>query len=182
MLKVTLEFDTVEAAIVALGKIAGIAKVRAAAGASAASVPTPPVAPAAEAVKPAEGAKRRGRPRKDAAGAGAQPDNASAATTPAAVPAAPTTGPAAGDAPSGNTGAVQQTEPKAAAAPAAQQAPAAGPVPSQEEVVAALEPYATKKGLIEARNLLSRYGVQRARELLPEQRADFIAECKKGIA
>lgn len=58
-------------------------------------------------------------------------------------------------------------------------APAAAPVPSQEDVQKALEKLFEARGMDVSRAALSRLGVNRAQDLLPASRAQFIADAER---
>lgn len=58
-------------------------------------------------------------------------------------------------------------------------APAAAPVPSQEDVQKALEKLFEARGMNVSRAALSRLGVNRAQDLLPASRAQFIADAER---
>lgn len=187
MLKLTLEFKTVDEAIVALGKLVGApsAPLRAAAVEPQGPVTATPATRPGRKPRADKGQKRGEyaprQPEADAAGAGAPKDTPLTATsgsepaaTPSAAPAAeasesrtaPKTAPAEGDKPQ-PSGVV----------------PASGAVPSQEAVQTALERlFASKKvpaeGIALCQDVLSRFGVTRARDLKPEQRAEFIAKAE----
>jgi pyruvate dehydrogenase E2 component (dihydrolipoamide acetyltransferase) len=177
--KITLEFKSVDEAIVALGKLTPEAHAKALAAAT--QVPAAAAAPATEA--PAKTRKPRadaGQPRGPyktteqnavaAGGAptGTQPTEAPAQSTPAQAPVAP----AAAAVPA--TAAQPQ-----ASTPAPESAPAAAVVvPTPEQVQAAVEGLYNAKGFDICSEVLGRYGVKRGKDLLPEQRADFIAEAK----
>ena len=175
MIKVTLEYGSVEEAIVALGRLAQVAKVRRAAqGTAGASetqgaqqpavdtattggVSTPaPAAPATSITKnlvlPDTTRKPRGRPRK---------------TEAAPVPAAPAAAPPA-------------TPDPVAAPETASSVPAnpAAPTPSEADAKAALETYFEKHGPQKAIAVLAGFGVSRLRDLPEGQRAEFIKACQ----
>lgn len=155
MVKVTLEFLSVDQAIVALGKLV-VAPVKA-------TQPVPPQASTDKAEAPAPAAtttKRKGRSDKG------QPRGPHGATKEAAPGAAP----AEGDKPqpSGVT-------PSPAAASTVETPTGPAQTPKTEDVQKALEGVFNKHGAQVAMNLLARFGVKRLRDLKPEQGADFIA-------
>ena len=168
MIRVTFEYESVEQAIMALGKLAGIAKVRRAAEAPLRDVAPDAPEPAAQgsvvaAVLPARrGRSDKGKPR------GPYKDNA------AAVPA-----PAEGDKPQPSgvvpEAAPETKAPEPARAPSVEQTPAPGAaVPSAEEAQKALEAVFAKQGLEGARAVMAEFGVSRLRELPEAKRAAFI--------
>ena len=165
MVKVTLEYSSVEEAIVALGRLAQVAKVRRAAqgtvGAPAPeeertdkAVTLAPVAPATK--------KARGRPRKQEA---KEPAASGSSTTDPAVAAAlpPASAPAA-----------------VSEAPAEELSPAAqlDLTPTGEAAKAALEAYFEKHGAQKAMKVLADFGVSRLRDLPEGERTAFIKACQ----
>ena len=208
MIKVTFEFPSVEEAIVALGKLAGIrgkaskpsTHDQEAARVAAGLIP-PPAATLEAAVatatptavrKPrADKGQVRGSYKEKNAGAVAQSptDEATAATQ-------PPSGAGTTDVGKAQEGLANSTSTTPAGVPAAvpapktvAQAPAtvksgtvsspvntpAATVPTEAEVQVALEAVFNSKGLAKAQEVLSRFGAQRLRDLLPAARADFIA-------
>lgn len=175
--KVTFEFENAEAAIVALGKIAGV---------------TPAAAP-----QPAAEKKER-KPRADAGqprgpykkGEQAPEPNAGASagggTGPvAAGNSAPvTTDPSKAAEQAANSTSTTTAAPGAAAQLAAASTTASAPVaaPKPEDVQGTLEKLFAAKGFDVCEQVLSRFGVKRAKDLLPEQRAEFIAKADRVIA
>ena len=162
MVKVTLEYSSVEEAIVALGRLAQVAKVRRAAAAEPivtsnlmTTTETPSVAAPTE-------KKPRGRPRKEKAKETAVPG--SSTTDPAVAAAVP---------PASAPTAVSE-------APAAELSPAAqlDLTPTGEAAKAALEAYFEKHGPQKAMAVLAGFGVSRLRDLPEGQRADFIKACQ----
>ena len=149
MVKVTLEFSTVDAAIVALGKLVGGAPARAAATPVITQVAITP--PAATPEAPPR--TRRGRSDK-----GEKRGPYKTAATHEASP----------------TPAVEAVAPAPAVEP-----PAGGPVVTQAEAHAALEKLFNTGGIDVARELLGRYGVARLRDLAPESFAAFKVEAEK---
>jgi len=156
MVKVTLEFSTVDAAIVALGKLVGGAPARAAATPVITQVAiTPPAATPEAPPRTRRGRSDKGEkrgPYKTAATPEASPvaEVAPAAVAPDMVPTAPAVEP-----------------------------PVGGPVVTQAEAHAALEKLFNTGGIGVARELLGRYGVERLRDLAPENFAHFKAEAEK---
>lgn len=149
MIKVTFEFPTIDAAIVAMGKMVG-------APAKSASVEAPQAAQA-----PSAPATRSRKPRNDAGkprGPYKEPPVQEPAAPAAAAPSAPA-----------------PVVPEPAASPAA----GAGAVPSAEDAQEIFAKVFDAKGIVRAKELLQRYGVGRVRELLEGQRTDFIAECNE---
>lgn len=174
MVKITIEYGSVEEAIQALGKMSGLAKVRRAAqteGASATSLSSvanqgaiPEEAPAAPSTT-RKGRSDKGKPRgphKNAAPAVEERTDKADTLAPEAAPSTAAPAPAEADKaqPSGDV-------------------PAAA-VPSQEDVTAATEALfaASGKSIQVVTDLMARYGVRKLRELKPEQRAAYIAEAK----
>lgn len=169
MVKVTLEFTSVDVAIVALGKLAG-APVKANIPVAAAVVSVgaeSTAAPVASATKPA----RRGRSDKgQARGPNAATLGANAA--PDAVPAvADTAGAGTQTAPS-NVGEKPATLTATPPAPA----PASGTTPQQ-----ATEAVFNKHGAQIAMNMLARFGVKRVRDMKIEQHAEFVTFAAKVL-
>lgn len=182
MIKVTLEFPSVEAAIATLGKImvgtpaAAAHKAPALAGESVTlpAVPTTPRKPRADA------GKKRG-PHNAAPAipptGDAPKGDAESASPPGAAPqtAAPETAPAEGDKPQ-PSGAVPGP---AAVAPTDRNRAAS--VPSEADAQAALEKVFAGKGLQAAQSVLAAFGVSRLRDVKPEDRAEFIKKAE-GVA
>ena len=159
MIKITLEFTSVDAAIVALGKLVVAApkkdSVAPAKPAPVVSLPTPGPEPVVTEPKPtAKRAPRadkgvpRGPYKKDVAA----PDSADGGAAPA-VPATPV-----------------------APEPLGQEPGAAAPTATLADCQKALEKMHDKVGLQPCLDLLARYGVKRVRDLLPKQYAEFAAE------
>ena len=174
MVKVTLEFSTVDAAIVALGKLVGGAPARAAAAPA-----TPSAAPHMTATevlrRQQEGSYALMAPRGEVATAprarrgrsdkGEKRGPYKTAATPEASP-------------------VAEVAPAAVAPDMAPTAPvtepqASGPVVTQADAHAALEKLFNTNGIDVARELLGRYGVARLRDLGPENFAAFKVEAEK---
>lgn len=186
MVKITIEYGSVEEAIQALGKMSGLAKVRRAAATAGvpqgATIPAPEVGNelAVPAATPAtitknlelpdtsrtrKGRSDKGKPRgphKNAAPAVEERTDKADTLAPEAAPSTAAPAPAEADKaqPSGDV-------------------PAAA-VPSQEDVTAATEALfaASGKSIQVVTDLMARYGVRKLRELKPEQRAAYIAEAK----
>ena len=166
---VSYQYDSVEEAILALGKQAGVAKVRRAAAqplpdASAQpAAPSPSVpAPAAPGAAPAK--RKPGRPRLPKAEATGSTSSLSGSTT--AGDATTTTTPV-GDAPVTVT-----TESVASASP----------TPSIEDAQKAIERYFDRFGVDKAVALLATFGTTAVRHLSAEQRPVFIAAVDKALA
>lgn len=185
MIEITLQFKTAEEAIVALAKMSGGAAAKAA-GQVDAKVSSGALLPAV--AQPGPAAPKGRKPRADAGqprgpnartqnvGAAGQPESPEVKLAPAspsassdAAPAAPAPEPAA-PAPA--------QEATAGSAPAT-----AGPVeiPKIEEAEAALTKLFETKGLKIAQETLGAFGVKRLKELLPEDRAKFIAAAKAAL-
>lgn len=187
--RITLEYGSVEEAIVALGRLAQVAKVRRAAqgtggapsapetAAGIAQAPvtaTPPTSVVQNLVLPDTRRTRKGRsdkgkprgPHKEAAAPAEQERTDKAATLP------PQEAPAGADKahPSGEG-------PPAAAAPT-EVLPPVVMAPTEADAKAALEAYFEKNGPQKAMKLLSDFGVQRLRDLPEGDRARFIEACK----
>ena len=164
--KITLEYSSVEEAIVAMGRLAQVAKVRRAAQATAvpaveertdkADTLAPPATSITKnLVLPDTTRKPRGRPRKTEAAAGV----------------------------TGGAQASRKVETSADPLVPAEVAPqtpaAASPVPTEAETKAALESYFEKHGPQKAMKVLSDFGVSRLRDLLEGDRAKFIKACSE---
>jgi hypothetical protein len=187
--KITLEFDTVEESIVALGKLVGI-KARGvklasqdstAAAGEALTVSALGGGAAAEPVKsPRKPRADRGQPREPYgprnpeanAGAASAPAGTPAPATPATVSAASAAAP---QAVAPVAASVPQTAaPAQASTPAPEKTAPAAAVPTQEDVQKAVEKLFNAKGYDVTHDLLSRFGVKRGKDLAETQRADFI--------
>lgn len=173
MIKVTLEFPSVEAAIASLGKLmVGAPVAQKAAPESTDKAPAvAPAAPTTRTRKPrADAGKKRGPHNADPAGSptGEAPKSDASPTVipsgPASQPAAPVA-PAEGDKPQPSG----VTPPVAAA-------------PSEADAQAALEKVFAGKGLQSAQAVLAGFGVTRLRDIKPEDRAAFIAAAEKAAA
>ena len=153
--KITLEYGSVEEAIVALGRMAQVAKVRRAAqgmgGVLAPEEERTNKAATLASVAPAT-KKPRGRPRKEEAEAPSAPEIAAAEPAQASV--------------------------TAASAPSEAAAPAASSVPTEADAKAALAAYFEKNGPQRAMAQLASFGVSRLRDLPEGERAKFIASCQ----
>lgn len=177
MVKITMEFPTLDAAIVALGKLSSAADTTIVDG------------------KPRRGRSDKGLPRKSRSaptesnakgeGAGAQSEGAAEATvasaaTPAAAPA-PAASQVAAAAGTKDGGTSTNAEPAAKAPDVAGAKPA-----TAEDAQKAIEKlyYAPPPvgGLEQARIVMSRFGVKRVRDLQEDQRAEFIALAEKVLA
>jgi hypothetical protein len=164
------EYASVDLAIVALGRVvAGAGNGKA----------VPPAPKASDDLTPrqarADKGKKRGPYKKDA--------NASPEQAIAASPEVDTAGAGKQAEPSnaGQPAASTSTPPAPASAP--QPAPAA--VPSVEQVQSALEKFYIAQGAKGRENtllLLSRFGVTRGKDILPESRAEFIAKVDQVLA
>ena len=155
MVKITMEFPSVDAAIVALGKLTKADGTVLVEG------------------KPRKGRSDAGKPRKNARGAGSQPEAGATSAEPPADPApeapkAATPTPVEADKaqPPGNLSTV--------AAPSADAA--------QKALEKLFEAAPPAGGLEGARAVLSRFGVTRVRDLAEDQRAEFIALTEKVLA
>ena len=180
--KITLEYGSVEEAIVALGRLAQVAKVRRAAQATAGAptgqavtVPCTEASTSATSAAPAPTSitnnlvlpdttrKPRGRPRKKEAAVGVTGD--AQASRKADLPADPL-------APAG-------VAPQAPAAASPTELPPGFPYPSEADAKAALEAYFEKHGPQKAMKVLADFGVSRLRDLPEGDRAKFIKACSK---
>ncbi len=180
--KITLEFNGVDEAIVALGKLV-VAPVKAAAknpsapaaveivGQSAAVA----VAEKTEQPAAAEGpAPKTRKPRADK-GQARGPYNKDAAPEQASTPAPESAASAAAPTPAAPAQTVPQA-PAQSAAPAA-----AGPV-TDAQVMAAVEKIYGAKGYDDTAAVLARFGAKKWAQLLPEQRGEFIAKIDRVLA
>ena len=195
--KITIEYETVEQAILALGKMSGLGKARRAAsapvtaattvGAQGAASPAPevgnepavPAAPTARPRKPrADKGQARGAyaPRQQEAQASA-PQGAASISSGADNPAVDAQASTGSALPGTSTAAVAGAPAASTPAPAG-----AAPVPSAAEAQAALEAVFEKKGLDVARRVMSEFGVSRLRDLPEAKRAEFITLAKKEVA
>src|SRR5574341_909059 len=166
--KVELVFNSVDEAIVALGKIVGTA-----------------------ATVRGETPEKRERKGRSDAGKPRGPYNKDTTTggpSPASVeqPVAAGTSPVASASPTKPAAPEQAAKPAVAPAATAPSgtvaaAPAAA-VPTPEQVQTALEKLFNAKGFEDCALLLSRYGAKRGKDLKPEQRAEFIAHAEGVVA
>ena len=170
--KITIEYETVEQAILALGKMSGLGKARRAASAlpvAAAPAPAEPDKGEPSGEVPVAAAPRSRKPRADkgqARGAYApRQQEAAALVEPATTAGAP---------PAEPKGAPSAEVPVVAASSA--------PVPTAEEAQKALEAVFEKKGIDVARRVMSEFGVSRLRDLPEAKRAEFIELAKKEVA
>lgn len=186
MIKITLEYASLDEAIVALGKLVGGKAGRAARSTGAAPVNTAAtpllvaeagVATPATTTPEAAPTKRKGRSDKG------QPRGPHKGTEAAAAGASTDT---AGSAPVPTTAAAVEVSTKAAApakpddgdkpAPAGIESPVAAA--TAEQAQKALEKVFADRGLIEARALLSGFGIDRLLDLKPEQYGAFVAKAQ----
>jgi hypothetical protein len=194
--KITLEFNGVDEAIVALGKLV-VAPVKAAAknppapaaveivGQSAAVAvaekteqPAAAEGPAPKTRKPrADKGQARGPYNKDAAGASASaliPSNPGSNAGPAV------TDPSNGETPPTSTSTPAVAPVVAATSGEATNAPAA-PV-TDAQVMAAVEKIYGARGYDDTAAVLARFGAKKWAQLLPEQRGEFIAKIDRVLA
>ena len=186
MIKVTLEFPTIEAAIATLGKIMGVKLPKE----SAAPELAQPVSrnteaaagkgsPGAADPKPRQRAERadKGVKRgsyKNVAGEKA-PVEAQKADPPGVVPAPPATPETAAPA--------TPTTPEATATESGSAIVTGAAAPTEAQVQKAIEAAHARTSTQAMMDLFARYGVRRGRELKPEQRVDFVKECETmGVA
>lgn len=180
--KVTLEFESVDLAIVALDKLVGTVPLkRAEARASSA----PAAVPATRTRKGRSDAGQARGPYKDTTGAGAGTVPTASSNGQAAVT---DTGNAGTAATLPSTPAEQAPE-SAVVQSGAHPAPAVGgtPVVSNpavkiELVQAAIQKLYDAKGMVPAREVLSRYGVNAVRDAKTEHYALIIADCERVTA
>ena len=166
MVKITLEYKSVDEAIVALGKLVG-APGKVAAPAATAATLAAPVAPTTEKT-PRKPRADRGQPRapyaprqEDAKGEGASaPTGQASAASPA--PAAPT--PAASE--------------EQARALAVDKADA---TPSADDAQKALEKLFEATNIETAKGVIAEFGVPRLRDLPADKRAAFVEACQKKM-
>lgn len=186
------EYGSLDLAIVGLGKQARAPAATLQAGpkgTAAAPLTVEPVAPPLKTPRQprSDAGKPRGPHAKNAAGA-----SASGATAPNTGGNAGTEGTdpsKAGEKPANSTstpqeapaGAATSGTPPATNAPAAPAAPVAA-VPTLDDVQKAVEILFAAKEYDITLLVLSRYGVKRGQDILPEQRAEFIAKAKAVAA
>lgn len=174
--KVTLEFPNTDAAIVALGRLAGAAV--AAPNTKRATEGRADKAVASTQPPATENKRRPGRPPRQSAEGAAVP-----AVTPAAAPKANDPATAAQSAGPETPGTAAPLPPgDAAPLPPGDASPGA-PVASLDDVAAALASLFNSKpdpkdGLAFAGEALAKFGVSKGRDLKPEDRAAFIAHAK----
>lgn len=159
MVKITFEFPTIDAAIVAMGKLVAPAKSAArqdTTGDRATEQTNPTAAPVA-AAQPKKARKPRADAGKTRGPHGAQPT----------APQAPAVTPAAAPAPAPDPQVQQEQKPAAAA-----------PIPKPEDAQAALEGLFNAKGIAVAQEVMGRFGIKRLKELQEGQRAEFISACE----
>lgn len=176
--KITLDYTNVEEAIAALGKLAGITPVAAVA-----------VQPAVE-KKERQPRADRGQPRGPNARTAGEPNAAGASAPVASAPETGSNAPSVVTAP--GKAAEQAANPTATVTPAptvaAPQAPAAvttapaATVVDDATIQAGVEKLFNAKGFDDTARVLSRFGVQRGKDLLPVQRAEFLAKVDAVIA
>lgn len=187
MIKVTLEFDSVDATIVALSKLVGV-------------VPSKAVNPAtikqhaetAPAIQDTPNKRRgrsdKGQPRGSYKVGAATTSAAPVANGSAQADASLTAGPK----PSTQDSAPAVAEPKPAAPvsspgvaheiPSTTGVAPAAAAPKTADAQAAVAKLFEAKGLAAAMDVLSRYGAKAVRELKPEQYAPFIADVDRVLA
>ena len=183
MIKVTLEFPSVEAAIATLGKIMGVKPPKDSAAPpqqgkpQVEATPSPASVAGATAAEPSKRGQRsdkgvkRGSYKNAAPGAeGQRPIEApKGEPLPAAAPetAAPAT--------------PMMTETKALVSRDGESKPGAA-VPTAEDAQAALSKVFETHGLPAAQHLLAEFGVSRLRDLPAEKRAEFISAATRSTA
>lgn len=192
--QVTLTFNSYDEAIVALGKLVGAGN-----GKVVAQPKVTPAGPHTD-VPPALATRTR-KPRSDAGQprgsykarnepAAPQQGEPANAVTPAVLAAGPApAAEAAAPEPVRNSQTANAGAPAEPSAPVTQAAnPPAASAPSEKDAQAALEKLFNDKAkaggngaaIQAAKDLLSRYGVQKVRDLPAERRAEFIKECEAG--
>ncbi len=180
MVEVKLQFPSIDAAIVALGKMAVGGQVREQRNDKATESSVPPAAAASE--------KKTRKPRADA-GQKREPygprttEAAGASATTGSVEAAGNGQTAAPDAGKAAEKAADPTSttadaPKAETKPAATNAPTA----SHDDAQKALEKVFKTKGLSDAQDLLALHGCKRLRDLAPERYGQFIVDAETALA
>jgi hypothetical protein len=172
MIKVTLEFKSVDEAIITLGKLVEMRNGKPVLGPAPESLTEPLITGAPPATRRSRADKGQKRGSYKNVAASDAPQGTTAETAGAAVPAVQNPGlvPAP-------TAATPEVSPGTQAGTGGQ-----SPAPAVEEVQAVLEKLFNAKGANAAIDLLSRFGCKRGRDLLPEQRAEFIAEASKVTA
>jgi hypothetical protein len=187
--KVTLEFASVDAAIVALGKLVGT-KVTAVEPQEKKLGPPTSVEEHVARVE-ARKAERKQRADKGQPRAPYKPRNQEAAAgqaSPAGATGGVTDAGKAGEQPAAPTSTVPPvaTAPTQTAAPAQTVTPAQSAAPAAaataEEVQTVVAGVFERHGYDVASQLLQRFGVSRGRDLKPEQYADFVAMGRKVLA
>lgn len=156
MIKVVLEFLSIDAAIVGLSKLTNLPGTKV-----VAEQPSQPAQPVKPERKPRSDAGKLRGSRKNAADGTSQPPQAEAA--PAVKTSTAATEPAASAIPAGPDKGL----------PSGEKSPTAA-APKEEDAQAALAKVFEAHGLPKAQEVLQRFGVTRLRDLLPAQRADFI--------
>lgn len=167
MIKVTFEFPTLDAAIVAMGKMVEPK--------AAPAMPASATALAAAAGQPApatrKGRNDKGVSRKKSGDTPATKEVAAdkGGTPESALPGAPAEGAAAASISTETPATVVTNDVKPIA---------------DEALTAALEPVFKhpKGGLLASQDIMARFGVKRLRELKPEQRAEFVKYCADEAA
>lgn len=196
--QVTLVFNTVEEAIVALGKVGGITKsttqLPPAAPKPAEPLPiaeTSSTAQAAVAASvpaaagPDEAPKRQRKPRADAGvPRGPYKDKTIESPAPAGEANVAATVPqSSGAAPAASGVSETAAQPAPATSTPVGQTPmlAAAAVPAVEEVQKAVEKLFAAKDYDGTKECLARFGVKRGQDLMPDQRAEFIAKVNRVV-
>jgi len=172
--RVTLEFEKIDEAIVALGKLVGGQPSKAADSAA----PIKPVA-GPSATKPRKPRNDAGKPRGPYtvnAEAVVQPPTGEATAQAGIASSAPASGAGVTDA--GKT--ADKAVTPMSTVPV--EVPAAASAPKTADAQAAIAKLFDAQGLQGAMFVLSRYGVKAVRELKPEQYAPFIADVEKALA
>ena len=185
MVKIEITFPSIDAAIVALGKMAvapAVSRKLAAAGdtTSAGALPSVPPAPAATASE-----KKTRKPRADK-GKEREPYGPREPAMGASATANPPTTPATAEPATTDAGkaAEQAANPQSttADAPKADTQPAATTAPTLEDATKALASVFETHGMSTAQDLLARYGAKRLRDVKPETYAKFIEHAAKVVA
>lgn len=173
--KISIEFENAEAAIVALGKLTGIAT----------------AAPKAERKGRSDKGQARGprggaEPKAEGGAAGAPAGNPTGSAPVAPPAAAPSEASRQSTAPQGDPKVETQPQAVAPAAPGGAPSAPAASVPSEQDAQAALEKLFNAAppigGIESARDVMARFGVKRLRDLPANQRGEFIALAEKVLA
>lgn len=173
MVKITLEFPSLDAAIVGLGKLVGTpVKVTQPVAALGAGGSAPAQAPASPTTTKRKGRSDKGQARGANAATTQKSDVLAAAPSPATQSGKGDTS-ASPAAPAGTSGTTDGEKPSPSTTPETANT-AGSTTATQEACQQALEGVFNKHGAQLAMDLLARHGVKRVRELKPEQFTDFV--------